>query len=150
MKKYTQFGTFCLVIFVPILLILIIRLFMIGISFDPESIGLQALILIIFACLFTFYKLTIFIDEKNVSFKFGIDWFGKSYQFSEIESCEAVKNPILAGIGIRWLGNGWLYNVSGFKAIELTFRNKKSIVRIGTDKPEEITQVIQEKIRLQN
>ena len=36
------------------------------------------------------------------------------------------------------LTNGWLYNVSGLQAIELTFKNRKSVVRIGTDKPEEV------------
>ena len=47
------------------------------------------------------------------------------------------------GVGIRMLSNGWLYNVSGLKAVELQFNNRKSIIRIGTNKPDEISQLIQ-------
>lgn len=41
------------------------------------------------------------------------------------------------------LPNGWLYNVTGLKAIELQFNNKKSVVRIGTNQSEEISEIIQ-------
>jgi hypothetical protein len=40
------------------------------------------------------------------------------------------------------LRNGWIYNVSGLKAIELQFYNKSSVVRIGTNRPEEISEIV--------
>jgi hypothetical protein len=40
------------------------------------------------------------------------------------------------------LSNGWLYSVSGLKAIELQFKNRKSVIRIGTDNPEEIADLV--------
>ena len=46
--------------------------------------------------------------------------------------------------------NGWLYNVSGLKAIELRFKHKPSVVRIGTDNPHEISQLIQSLIGSEN
>lgn len=145
-KEYKQFGTFSVAIFVPILLASVVYLFKTGISADSESIGLQVLILVLIACLLTFYKLTIYIDETAISFKFGIGWFGKRYKFQEIGSCKPVKNQWKYGIGIRWTGFGWLYNVSGGKAIELRLKNKKSVVRIGTNKPQEISEVLRKEI----
>lgn len=38
--------------------------------------------------------------------------------------------------------------MSGLNALELTFKNKKSKVRIGTDKPDEITEIISKMIKI--
>ena len=78
-----------------------------------------------------------------MSFKLGIGLISKSYNISNLKSCKPVTNSPLNGIGIRMLPNGWLYNVTGLKAIELQFKNKKSIVRIGTNRPEEICELVQ-------
>ena len=43
--------------------------------------------------------------------------------------------------GIRWWGHGWLYNVSGFKAVEIELASGKRL-RIGTDEPERLAQAI--------
>ena len=43
--------------------------------------------------------------------------------------------------------NGWLYNVTGLEAVELKFKNRKSVVRIGTDKPVEVSRSINELIK---
>ena len=94
-----------------------------------------------------FYKLTICIDSKKVSFQLGVGWFGRSYPLSEIKSCKPVRNSIFYGIGIRLIPGGWLYNVSGFKAIELKFHNRRKVVRIGTDKPEEVADLVESAIK---
>jgi hypothetical protein len=46
-----------------------------------------------------------------------------------------VKNPWYYGWGIRLIPGGWLYNVSGFWAVELQMKNGKRY-RIGTDDAE--------------
>lgn len=143
MKKYTQTGAFIIAIFAIILIVLPIGLFQFEKSPKAETVYFGFILLAVLVSLLFFYKLTITVDEKGISFKFGIGWFGKKYLFSEIASCKPVRNKWYYGIGIRYLGNGWLYNVSGLKAIELTFKNKKSVVRIGTDQPEEICEVFQ-------
>lgn len=48
------------------------------------------------------------------------------------------------------LPSGWLFNVSGLKAIELRFKHKTSVVRIGTNNPDEISQLIQSLIGGEN
>lgn len=142
-KKYTQFGTFSVALMSPLVLLFSWMLIKSGLSSSPESYIYLILDLTFIFCLLLLYKLTITIDKTHVSFKFGIGLFGRSYKISDIESCTSVTNTPLFGIGIRMLPNGWLYNVSGFKAIELQFKNRKSVVRIGTDKPDEISAFLQ-------
>jgi hypothetical protein len=93
-------------------------------------------------CLALFYQLTITVTEEKVSFRMGMGVIGKSYNIDEIQSCRAVKNNPLYGLGIHWFPKGILYNVSGLNAIELRFKNRRSVVRIGTDRSEEIARLI--------
>ena len=100
-------------------------------------------------CLLIFYKLTIYLNDSSISFKLGIGLITRKYMITDIQSCKAVRNDPLSGIGIRMIPGGWLYNVSGLNAIELTFKNKKSKVRIGTDKPDEIAEILSRMIKVE-
>ncbi len=139
---FKQFGTFSVIILLPLMLIFIGLLIKSGFSSGPIAIIQMFVIVTFLICLLIFYQLTITIDNNTISFKLGIGFVGKTYKFSDIKSCKAVTNSVLNGVGIRMLSNGWLYNVSGLKAIELQFKNRRSIVRIGTDKPEEIADIV--------
>jgi hypothetical protein len=141
-KTYTQFGTFSAVLMLPILIFLVIMLILTGFNDPLPAIILIFVIVILVICLLIFYKLTIDIDDTHVAFSFGIGLVKKKYPLKDIAGCRPVKNNFLYGIGIRLTPDGWLYNVSGLYAIELTFTNKKSKVRIGTDKPEELSETI--------
>jgi hypothetical protein len=79
----------------------------------------------------------------------GIGLMRKKYKVADLKSFTPVSNSMISGIGIRILSNGWLYNVSGFQAVELQFTNKDSVVRIGTDKAEVVSSAIQEVIDCQ-
>jgi hypothetical protein len=142
-RKYTQFGTVIVCIFLPLTLIFAGIFVRSGLSWRPESFIPFLIFLVMLLCLLTFYKLTITIDEQSVSFRLGIGWFGKSYRLADIKSCRPVTNSLFKGFGIRMMSNGWLYNVSGLKAIELRFKNRNSVIRIGCNKPEEISNQIQ-------
>lgn len=142
-KKYVQFGTFSIAILLPLLLLFTGLLIKSGLANSPDFYIHISLVLTFLICLLIFYKLTIFIDSELVSFKLGIGLVSKSYKIADIKSCKPVTNSAFNGIGIRMLPNGWLFNVTGLKAIELNFKNKKSVVRIGTNKPDEISQLIQ-------
>ena len=141
-KKYTQLGTFSVAVMLPILIFLIIMLIVIGFNDAVPAIILIFCIITIIICLLIFYKLTINIDDTHVAFRLGAGLVKKKYALKDIAECRPVKNNLLYGIGIRLTSDGWLYNVSGLYAIELTFKNKKSKVRIGTDKPEELSETI--------
>ena len=146
-KKFTQFGTFTVIILSVLLIVFVTLLIDHGFSVKPEAYMSASLVLIFIVCLLTFYKLTIIIDNTTISFKLGIGIFGKSYKIDEIESCNSVKNKFIYGWGIHLIPNGWLYNVSSFKAIELTFKNSNKVIRIGTNKPEEIVELMQRLIK---
>lgn len=142
-KKFTQFGTLSVLLMLPLFLLFTVWALRLGVNNNPAFFIQISLALIFFICLLIFYKLTITVDAENVSLRFGIGLVRKSYKISEIKSCKPVTNPPYYGIGIRILPNGRLYNVTGLKAIELQFKYKSSVVRIGTNKPEEISQLIQ-------
>ncbi len=102
------------------------------------------LILIFFiAALVLFYALTVEIKNSIISCRFGIGLIRKSISLSEIQTVRAVQNPWYAGWGIRWIpGQYWLWNVSGFEAVELTMKDGKRF-RIGTDEPEALVRAIE-------
>ena len=56
---------------------------------------------------------------------------------AEIAAIKVCQNPWWYGWGIRWIRNGWLYNVSGREAIEITLTSGRR-VRIGTDRATEL------------
>jgi len=141
-KKFTQFGTFSVSVMLPFFLLSIIMIFIIG---SNHLIGLLILSftgLTFLICLLIFYKLTIYIDSTYISFKLGLGLINKKYLISDVKSCKSVKNDPFYGIGIRKIPNGWLYNVTGLEAIELTFKNRNSKIRIGTNKPNEIVEIL--------
>jgi hypothetical protein len=101
---------------------------------------ISAVTLIIGALLF--YNLTIEVDREYIRFKMGIGLIRRKYKLSDISYCKPLEKMFVCGWGIRLLLKGTLYNVSGFKAIELGFKNKTRIVRIGTDVPQEIAEYV--------
>lgn len=141
-KTYTQFGNFSVIILIPVFIFGVIMLAKYGFEDVGAGITILIVVLTILICLLIFYKLTISVSDTYVSFRMGIGLVSRKYLISDIKSCMPVKNNIFTGIGIRMLTNGWLYNVSGLQAIELTFKNRKTVVRIGTDKPEEVAMEI--------
>jgi heme/copper-type cytochrome/quinol oxidase subunit 2 len=100
----------------------------------------MVLILIILA---SFSTLTTSIDGEYLRVKFGFGLFKKKFPLKEIATVTSVKNHWYYGYGIRfWLWpKMWIYNVSGFDAVELTMKNGK-IYRIGTDAPKELESAI--------
>jgi len=82
--------------------------------------------------LLLFYGLTVTVDSRNIKISFGIGLVSKTIAIASIKSIEMVKNPWYYGWGIRLIPKGWLYNISGSHGIELTFIDKKRVIRIGS------------------
>ena len=136
---HKQIG-FVIIIPLIIFFIIVFTPFMLKGVFPFMSI----LILIFFiAALVLFYALTVGIQNNIITCRFGIGLIRKSISITEIQSVRAVQNPWYAGWGIRWIpGQYWLWNVSGFKAVELTLKDGKRF-RIGTDEPEALVRAIE-------
>jgi hypothetical protein len=91
-------------------------------------------------------RLTVWIDLEFVHIRFGSGAWKKKFPLREITTCQPIKTQCLDGIGIHWVGSGWLYNIAAGDAVELTFRNGKK-ARIGTDQPEKLAAAIESAIK---
>ncbi len=88
-------------------------------------------------------RLTVSINQEFVRIRFGSGILHKRFQLNQIESATPVRNRWFMGWGIHWIGSGWLYNIAGPDAVELTFKNGKK-ARIGTDEPEQLCRAIEQ------
>ncbi|MEX2368181.1 MAG: hypothetical protein WD510_01635 [Balneolaceae bacterium] len=124
-----------------ILVLGVVALMIAGMIRDMESTGLDGAVLwavlgLLALLLANFCSLTVRVDEEKLSWYFGIGLLNFSIPLKEIEKVHPIRTGFVDGIGIRFRpGRGWLYNVSGFHAVEIIRRGGTS-VRIGTDEPE--------------
>lgn len=84
-----------------------------------------------------FHSLTIEIDRERFRCFFGFGLVRRSFAMSEITAVRRVRTRWYHGWGVRWLPSGWLFNVSGFDAVELELRSGRRF-RVGTDRPDEV------------
>lgn len=107
--------------------------------------GVMTLIVSVLA---SFTTLTVSIDERRLRVKFGLGIFSKAFPLDQIASARSVKNHWYYGWGIRfWLWpRMWIYNVSGFDAVEIVMKDGK-VYRIGTDEPSKLESAIKQAMR---
>ena len=86
-------------------------------------------------------SMTVTINGESLRIAFGLRFFTKNFALKDITGCRAVKNDFWYNWGIRLAGNGWLYNVAGFDAVEIRMKSGKQN-RIGTDQPRELAEAI--------
>ncbi len=111
------------------------------------NLAVTAVMLLILLILVSFTTLTTSIDGQYLRIKFGYGIFNKKFLLSEIASATSVKNRWYYGWGVKvWFWPYmWIYNISGFDAVEIVLKNGK-IYRIGTDAPKELEEVIKKAI----
>lgn len=136
--KHTQIGYLLITLYSIVVLFLFY--FNIMTNFHPLTLIALIIILIILA---TFARLTVTVDDQTIKIQFGVRIIRKSFPLKEIERYHVVKNPWYYGWGIRFTPRGWLFNVSGFSAIELQMKNGK-LYRIGTDEPDSLARALNE------
>ena len=107
-----------------------------------------AIMALILFTLASFVSLQVIIDEKYLRIKFGYGIFQKKISLNDVMSAKTVKNHWYYGWGIRgWLWpKMWIYNVSGFDAVEIKLKNSKTY-RLGTDEPKKLEQTILHSIK---
>ena len=75
------------------------------------------------------------VGSGSLDLAFGIGVISKSIPLEHIESAEAVRNRWWYGSGIRLTPHGWMWNMNGLSAVELTYKTGKKF-RVGTTDPE--------------
>ena len=88
-----------------------------------------------------FSRLTVEVTETEIRVAFGIGLIRRTIPLSNVASCEPVRNKWYYGWGIRYIGKGWMWNVTGLDAVELQYQSG-SAFRIGTDEPRKLAQAI--------
>ena len=94
-----------------------------------------------------FNKLTVKVSDESIYLAFGIGIIHRKINLRTIKKVEVVQNQWWYGYGIRYTPHGWLWNIQGLDAIELTYGNGKCF-RIGTGDAENLLMVLQRHIEL--
>ena len=149
--KHTQIGYLMIVITLAVLVFF--AWLQITARAEPPSydsgtnFAMTGIMVLILFILFSFVSLQVIIDEKYLRIKFGYGIYKKKFLLNEIVSVKTVKNHWYYGWGIRgWLWpKMWIYNISGFDAVEIKLKNGK-IYRIGTDEAKKLEQAIVESL----
>jgi hypothetical protein len=105
-----------------------------GLPADAAEAARVPLLLVAALLVFVFGTLTVEVGAEAIRLRFGVGLVRRTIPLRDVMGWREVRNPWYSGWGIR-LGPGVvLWNVSGFDAVELTFREGKRF-RVGTDEP---------------
>jgi hypothetical protein len=110
-------------------------------SWHPPLNFLGGVFLILVGALFS--TLTIAIEDGMLRASFGPGLIKKQVRLADIASVRPIPVRWWYGWGIHVTPHGWLYNVSGWKAVEITLRNGDRFC-LGTDQPGRLQEAIQE------
>jgi hypothetical protein len=88
-----------------------------------------------------FSRLTVTVTNQTITTAFGFGWPKHTEQVSDVLTASEVRNSWLHGWGIRKISGGWMYNTSGYDAIEIDLRSGKKF-RLGTDEPKALVATI--------
>lgn len=135
--RHDQFGTLVVALILPLAMFLAVVLAMAGLAYVVLGVWAMSVLLLVL-----FYRLRVEVTRKHLRFRFGIGVIGRTFDVHEIVAARAVRNKWYYGWGIRLTPYGWLYNVSGFDAVEIRLRSGKRY-RIGTDEPEALTTALE-------
>jgi len=118
-----------------------------SIAYSSRQAGPLVPLCIVLLALILFCSITVALDENQIEVRFGPGWVKKRWRLAEIQSCRPVRNRWWYGWGIRWIGRRkWLFNVAGLDAVELAMKDG-TIYRIGTDEPQKLSELIQDKLK---
>jgi hypothetical protein len=135
--KHTQIGRLMVIVMViASLLLIVMSLFVLR----PVLVGVPVLLLVGWL----FYSLTIEVSDCELHWRFGPGLIHKRVRLDEIASAEPVRTGFIDGWGIHWGRFGWLYNVSGFDAVQIKLRSGKKFA-LGTDEPRVLAERLQPK-----
>lgn len=90
-----------------------------------------------------FSSLKVIVNGEYVHLRFGPGWIQKRILLNEIDRCQITQRKCCSWGIHGWPGKGWLYNVSGFRSVELIMKNGMKYY-IGTDQPAELEKAINE------
>lgn len=110
-------------------------------SAATPNLAVAPVLLVLAIALVLFARLTTSVERAVLDVRFGPGVIRRRIKLSDIKDMHVVRNPWYCGWGIRWIGRGWLWNVSEYGAVELELRDGRRF-RIGTDQPQELAKAL--------
>ncbi len=90
-----------------------------------------------------FGSLSVEVRGREIAVWFGPGLIRRRIRLEDVAGVRVVRNHWYNGWGIRLIPSGWMFNVSGFDAVELELRNGHRF-RIGTDEPRRLAAAVEE------
>jgi 4-amino-4-deoxy-L-arabinose transferase-like glycosyltransferase len=103
--------------------------------------ALLLLAVVLAVVLALFWSLTVEVDEREIRLRFGIGLIRRHIDRARVVRAHPVRNKWYYGWGIRYTPHGWLWNIGGLAAVELSYTDGTKF-RIGTDEPEKLAAAI--------
>ena len=122
---------------------LLIGYLMLVTRFNPGTLLVLGL-MIFFLALFA--TLTTRVNRQDLNIRFGIGLIQKRFVLQDVEEYRVVKNPWYYAWGIHAIPGGWIFNVSGWDAVELRMKSGGRY-RIGTNDPQGLMNAIETSLR---
>lgn len=87
-------------------------------------------------------SMTVRVSDSDVSWWFGrTRTLGKTVTVADIASIEPIRTSIFEGWGIHLTRHGWLWNVSGFNAVQIVLQSGTRYA-VGTPEPDAVLKAI--------
>jgi hypothetical protein len=93
---------------------------------------------------YSFRSLTVEVDDDEIRLQFGDGPIRKSIALADVTGVKTTRTSPLSGWGMRFIGGGWLYNIYGLDAVELSLAGGKRVL-VGTDEPDILAAAINER-----
>ncbi len=136
--EHTQTGNYML-----FGLLLFVALLFYALASNGNYPGIFVFWAILALVFLNFRSLTVSVSYEAVMLSYGLGMIKKRFNAKDIVSAEQVRNKWWWGWGIRYIGEGFLYNVYGLDAVRIVLSNGK-VARIGTDDPANLLNAVRE------
>lgn len=135
--RHRQVGTVMLVAFGTVAAVSLV-----GVVLQWGGLAWVAILVGGVAAAIVFGTLTVEVADGRLMLWFGPGLIRRTFPLVQIQSVRPVRNRWYYGWGIRLVPGGWLFNVSGLNAVEITLASGRRY-RIGTDEPQALNQAIE-------
>ncbi len=113
-----------------------------GIKANGEASPLTGVVLFVLVLLALFSSMTVRVTESDLVWWMGsMRGLGKTIPIEQIASADAIRTNVWNGWGIHLTPHGWLWNVSGFNAVEIQLKDG-SRYAVGTAEPKALVAAI--------
>jgi hypothetical protein len=143
--RHTQVGG----VSVGIMGVVAILLFQVGLVGTAPRLVLQVVALALVIAAISFSYQTIEVTGTEVVSRFALGIMPKRIPIADIVRVEYAPSSWFEGWGIRLTTRGWLYNVSGFGAVEFTTQDGNRM-RFGSDDSSNLITAVEQLIPSQS